>query len=57
MDDSLRTVVSPPTAVRLWLQHKAASSVGIIWLATREKGLSDICVNCRLGSACAVRAG
>ena len=28
-----------------------------IWLATREKGHSDICVNCRLGSACAVRAG
>ena len=26
-----------------------------IWLATREKGHSHICINCRLGSACAVR--
>ena len=26
------------------------------WLATRKKGLSDICVKCRLGSACAIRA-
>ena len=28
-----------------------------IWLATQERGHSDSCVNCRLGSACAVRAG
>ena len=28
-----------------------------IQLATREKGLLYICVNCHLGSACAVRAG
>ena len=26
------------------------------WFATREKGRSKICVNRRLGSACAVRA-
>ena len=24
-----------------------------MWLATREKGHSDNCVKCRLGSACA----
>ena len=28
-----------------------------IWLAIRKKGLSDIYVKCRLGSACAIRAG
>ena len=28
-----------------------------IWLATREKGHSGNCVKCRLGLACAVRAG
>ena len=28
-----------------------------IWLATREKGHSDICVKCRLGPACAVCGG
>ena len=28
-----------------------------IWLAIRKKGLSDICVKCRLGLACAIRAG
>ena len=28
-----------------------------IWLAIRKKGLSDICVKCRLGLACADSAG
>ena len=28
-----------------------------IWLATSEKGLLDICVNCNHESSCAVRAG
>ena len=27
------------------------------WLAISKKGLSDICVKCRLQSACAIRAG
>ena len=27
------------------------------WLAIHKKGLSDICVKCRLGSAYAIRAG
>ena len=26
------------------------------WLTTRKNGHSDICLNCRLGSACTVRA-
>ena len=29
----------------------------VIWLETREKGHSDICIKCHLGSACAVREG
>ena len=29
----------------------------LIWCAIRKKGLSDICVRCRLGLACAIRAG
>ena len=29
----------------------------ITWLAILKKGLSEICVKCRLGSACAIRAG
>ena len=28
-----------------------------IWIATREKENSDICIKCRLGPDCAVRAG
>ena len=28
-----------------------------IWRATREKGLSDVCVKCRFKLACAVRTG
>ena len=28
-----------------------------IWRATREKGLSDVCVKCRFRSAYAVRTG
>ena len=27
------------------------------WFAIRKKGLSDICVKCCLGSACAIHAG
>ena len=40
------------------IKVKSKSSVGCInWRATREKGLSDVCVKCRFGSACAVRTG
>ena len=49
-----RTILHHNSVDRL---TKLISYINTNWLATRKKGHSDICVKCRLGSACAIRAG
>ena len=45
-----------PTTITIDVKNVKIQN-SLIWLAIRKKGLSDICVKCRLGLACTIRAG